>query len=1009
MKNILIAAVLFIGFFGTVNAQIKVRGVVYDENGQTIIGATVYPKSDINKGTATDLDGKYSIQISANTKDTIVVSFIGYPTIYYPVTASGTDIVQDFQMQQQAQDIKIDVVISAKQDRSRDNFMKTGKINSSVSIDYVSNQVMAQRGDSRLDDAVQAIPGISKIGNFITVRGIGDRYIKTTVNGGQIPTLDPFSNNIKLDIFPTGLVDNVIVSKTMSPDLPGDWAGAHLSIETKDYPDRLQIGVSTSIGYMPQSTFKDIPLGARSDTDWLGFDNGFREPNSQLDAAPPWTANLDGVTNFEQFSILGYGGVMADLGITPENLNSGPYSSTLYNYMLVESGYLSPGNFYNDQAINLAAFNYESENEVGILSSYNQASSEFGKSLPNNWVAQDRTARPNISQSFSIGNQKDSIFGGTLGYIFGYRYSSSTRYDDDGVLSRPLVGLDLERDENGDPSLLRFFNQERSSETNGWSAIGNIAFKKKNHSFSLLAMPNFRGSNNIIVADGFTGDLTPEFGTVIRNAEFYEERRQLVYQYQSSHVFGANFWRVDLTASYTDGQSNAPDYKEWSYFINNDGTADFENFLQQRFFRNLDEDIFNAKVDITVPLNQDKLISRTLKFGAYHLNAERFGDQKVYLLRGAQLSPDETNISNIFSLDRFDLGDDGVPQLRYLLGEADIQDLFESTGEMTINAGYIMSDYHFTPRIRVSGGLRIEHTEIFTDLVDLLGEPVDSDARNVAFPGTGVANPADLNRTDFIPSVSFIYKLSYDKLKPANLRVSYSRSIARPSLREYTNTYILDYELNTDVVGNDELEFVEVSNYDVRFEKYFESGDDISFSIFYKDFKNHIEFGSVAGPLSWINAESSYAAGIEIQGSKKLTPNLEFRGNVAFIESESNAFGRTQEMFGQAPYIINAMFLYSLDSLGFYTSLSYNVQGPRLAINNQGNRPNVFELPVHTVNLKVSKNLGDHFNLSLRVRNLLDQETIRSYDFAEGFEIVDFDRVNFGREFILGVSYRLSR
>lgn len=92
---------------------------------------------------------------------------------------------------------------------------------------------MKRTGDNNITAAVARVSGVSTNGGFITVRGIGDRYVKTTINGSRIPTLDPFTNNIKLDLFPASLVDNVIITKTASPDLPGDWAGAYLSVETK--------------------------------------------------------------------------------------------------------------------------------------------------------------------------------------------------------------------------------------------------------------------------------------------------------------------------------------------------------------------------------------------------------------------------------------------------------------------------------------------------------------------------------------------------------------------------------------------------------------------------------------------------------------------------------------------------------------------------------------------------------------------------------------------------------
>ncbi|HOO09492.1 MAG TPA: TonB-dependent receptor plug domain-containing protein, partial [Cyclobacteriaceae bacterium] len=79
-----------------------------------------------------------------------------------------------------------------------------------------TSELIKKTGDANVTAAIARVSGVSTNGSFITVRGIGDRYIKTMINGMRIPTLDPFTNNIKLDIFPSSLVDNIIITKTAS-------------------------------------------------------------------------------------------------------------------------------------------------------------------------------------------------------------------------------------------------------------------------------------------------------------------------------------------------------------------------------------------------------------------------------------------------------------------------------------------------------------------------------------------------------------------------------------------------------------------------------------------------------------------------------------------------------------------------------------------------------------------------------------------------------------------------
>jgi len=115
--------------------------------------------------------------------------------------------------------------------------MESKKKLSSTTLDYISAETLKKTVDANVAAAITRVTGVSSTSSgLITVRGTGDRYLKTTINGSRIPTLDPFTNNIKLDIFPASLVDNIVIAKTASPDLPGDFAGAYISVETKQYP-----------------------------------------------------------------------------------------------------------------------------------------------------------------------------------------------------------------------------------------------------------------------------------------------------------------------------------------------------------------------------------------------------------------------------------------------------------------------------------------------------------------------------------------------------------------------------------------------------------------------------------------------------------------------------------------------------------------------------------------------------------------------------------------------------
>ena len=132
-------------------------------------------------------------------------------------------------------------------------------------------------------------------GKYVFVRGLGDRYTKSILNGMDIPGLDPDRNTLQMDIFPTTLIDNIIVVKSFTPDLPGDFTGGVVDIITKDFPEVKSGNVTAGIGYNPSMHFKSQALTyPGSSTDALGFDSGDRDLPFNKDLIIPAPAERSG-------------------------------------------------------------------------------------------------------------------------------------------------------------------------------------------------------------------------------------------------------------------------------------------------------------------------------------------------------------------------------------------------------------------------------------------------------------------------------------------------------------------------------------------------------------------------------------------------------------------------------------------------------------------------------------------------------------------------------------------
>jgi hypothetical protein len=922
--------------------------------------------------------------------------------------------------------------VQAKARRSSDTYLDRMRSNAPAALDFISRDVMLKTGDADAAAAVRRISGVSTVGAFVTVRGLADRYLVTTVNGGRVPTLDPLTNNLRLDLFPTGLMDNIVITKTLTPDLPGDWAGAYMSMNTSDYPDRLQVSVSTTIGYNPNSTGKNIVSSARSSTDRWGFDDGLRGiPEGVPTRVEDFPSFID-PTLYQQLSALGLASTLQGYGITSSTtgfnvpggqMNSG---STLQHLALVELGLLPPALLYDVNAVQSAVGNYNSTYGLAYFSpQFNGALERLNTSWDNSsWRVSETVGAPNMNMSFTLGNQVDLFKKkdepSQLGFLIGLRYSTETQNDE-----RSTILRSIERFEDEDPgdTFNRKGEQRVSVVSNGWNALGNLSFKlNRNNSFSLLTMVNVLGQNNarelIFLDPAVSGE------TFVSEDQFWEQRSMAVFQYGSKHFIPALNVTVTGDVSYTTGQRDILDLKIVQYNQPEPGedVSDVDGALRPpgRIFRFLNEELLDARLNFELPLSDRERTIRKLKFGGAYRWNQRTNDQNYYQVVGAPGPTQWTNAS------LFQLRPDGrFTSLYTPFGSFKDNDI----GILNVLAFYAMTDYNLTERLRLAGGVRAEQTDLIADIRDFYEQgiaaedPVRGTVGDLAIGGAAApepkpAVPGTIEQWDLLPSISLIAKLRPVDKPALNLRLSYFRSLSRPSFREFSVVQLYDYLLQAPVFGNPDLRMTRVDNYDLRFERFFKSGDNVSVSGFYKSFIDHIELLQTAqGGFTWRNAERSEVFGLEVEGRVKVWRALEARGNITLMESRSELVTELNgeevryetPMFGQSPYILNGTLSYGLDSIKTTVSVSYNVQGPKLAVTNAELDPTgirAFEMPRHLIDITLNKRFGEHWGVQFRVRDLLNSPQRRTYQFAKGY-IGDFDRFAFGTEYLLTVSYTI--
>ena len=240
-------------------------------------------------GTTSDFDGKYVLEVKPGTY-TVSFSYLGYQTkeISEVNIEAGAEQIIDVTLEPLANALD-EVVVTTTVSKNTEASVLNLQKNSVALLDGLSIQSIKKSGAGDIASAIKSVPGVSvQGGKFVYVRGLGDRYTKSILNGVDVPGLDPDRNTLQLDIFPTNILDNIIVVKSATADQPADFTGGVVDIVTKDFPSRAEYSISTGLGYNSTMHFNDNYLSYEgSNTDILGFDNGLRDlPFSQRIETP---------------------------------------------------------------------------------------------------------------------------------------------------------------------------------------------------------------------------------------------------------------------------------------------------------------------------------------------------------------------------------------------------------------------------------------------------------------------------------------------------------------------------------------------------------------------------------------------------------------------------------------------------------------------------------------------------------------------------------------------------
>lgn len=209
-------------------------------------------------GTTTDFDGNYSLKVPAGNH-IVVFSFLGYKEIQKSFSIKAGETVVINQILSAEEGVALDdIVITATASKESANALIIEQRKAVAIKTTIGAEELSLKGVSDAEGAVSKTAGVSKGSKNVIVRGLGDRYNSTTLNGLPLPSEDPEYKNISLDFFDTGIIKNIEVNKVFTPEISGDVAGANINITSKELVKRSMLNLSASVGANSQTVSKEF-------------------------------------------------------------------------------------------------------------------------------------------------------------------------------------------------------------------------------------------------------------------------------------------------------------------------------------------------------------------------------------------------------------------------------------------------------------------------------------------------------------------------------------------------------------------------------------------------------------------------------------------------------------------------------------------------------------------------------------------------------------------------------
>jgi len=940
---------------GGVNASLAQNGEVGGVSGRVLDSASGLAVTGVSitvvetGGTTTsDLRGTYALRGIPVGAVTLVVAKEG---VYRRATITDLNITAG---STETMDIPLTSVlgsvitmeafqISADIVQSSDIGLLVERQKASSISDAISADQFSRLGASDAAEALSKVTGASVVdGKYVLIRGLGDRYSNTLMNGVSVPSADPDKRAVQMDQFPADLIESVVTTKSFTPDQPGAFSGGSVNLKTKAFPENSFISLSASVGM--------------NDQVW-------REPVLRV----------------------------------PENLGAAPdVPQVIPNRISAEIEAEFNGNFGPAQAVDAAtrAFDgagfYPQDRDGRLDSSFSIAAGhriEFGDE-----------GLFGITASFNASRSTDAYSEGTTGRFSGTPENPETNL----IFTANEDQLSFSREDVAPDTPAFGVTSGTISESSG--GLVKLAVRPSiDHEISLDLIYNEGWDDT--VRRGVGEEIINYEGAIYEVYDLlYTERSVSSAQLAGKSLLtGFNdleiAWRLSQSASTQD----QPDYRTMAAVYEPSGFPVNATGVQpNRYFRQLDEEAIEGGIDFTLPLWINEREHR-LKFGGMASANERdyqeerfqyfqiprdraqltafpgatgiisedangveFGNTITRLLEPNQYSATQ-DIAAFYAMMDLQLSERWrtifgaryestdivatpveVPGLNPRIGELDdanvlpaMNVVYAQNEKMNWRAAY--GSTIARPTYKELTDIRYEDVftaDVYLGNPDLLLTEIDNfDLRWEWFPGKGETVAVSAFYKDMSNPIEVLFQPTVGSIQPQNVDSGEVMGIE------------LEFRRNLAFIGEGWARW------------------------------------SLGGNLTFIESEVTI-------------PDAEYQ---ILLANNPNA-SRTRELLGQSPYVFNADVNYSVDEWGTSATLSYNVVGERLDLVVFGPLPDVYEQPAPDLTFVVTQSLGHGWRMKFAAKNLINPDREKTISIPGADDLIYNSYTN-GRSFSVSFSY----